>query len=143
MESQKSTSPEESSNETDYPGIAYRAKAASIDGILLIVFLALLNSIISSFNRVPDGFKIAGFLFVFVFYDPLFTCFTGGTIGHKLMGIRVKKLNNEESNINFFVAVIRFLIKAFLGWISLLSVNMNPKKQALHDQFVRSIVLFK
>jgi uncharacterized RDD family membrane protein YckC len=43
--------------------------------------------------------RIAAFLFVFVFYDPIFTSLFGGTLGHIMFGIRVKG-EDDESNIS-------------------------------------------
>lgn len=129
--------------EVNYPSVAERAKAASIDGIILIVIMALINGLFSQFDEIPVFLSVASFLFVFVLYDPMLTTFSGGTIGHKSMGIRVRQVQNEKKNINFFSALFRFLVKALLGWISLLMVNFNAKKLAIHDRVASSVVVYK
>ena len=78
---------------------------------------------------------------LFILYDPLFISIYGGTIGHSYSNINVKSEKEVTKNISFVMAVIRFLIKTSLGWISLLTVTSNSKKQALHDLVAKSIVL--
>jgi len=66
----------------------------------------------------------------------------GGTIGHFLIGIRVKRERKPEKNIIFPFALIRFVVKATLGWISLLTVSNNLKRKAIHDHMIGSVVIY-
>ena len=59
-----------------------------------------------------------------------------------LIGIRVKRESDEKRNILFPLAIVRFIVKAFLGIISLLTVYSSEKKKAIHDILVGSIVLY-
>ncbi len=97
----------------------------------------------SVFEHVPDNAKIIAFIFIFFLYDPIFTSVFGGTIGHMMFGIRVKREKNQMKNILFPLAIIRFLVKALLGWISLLTISGNKKRKAIHDFLVGSVVVFK
>ncbi|MDH7445829.1 RDD family protein [Aquimarina sp. 2201CG14-23] len=126
-----------------YPGLFDRIKAIIIDSIVLIIFMIIITDIFSSLDNVSDNARIIAFLFIFLLYDPICTSFFGGTIGHNLIGIRIRQENNPEKNILFSVALFRYLVKALLGWISLFSVMNNEKRQAIHDFMAKSVVVYK
>ncbi|MEL0300720.1 MAG: RDD family protein [Flavobacteriaceae bacterium] len=126
-----------------YPGVSDRIKAAVTDSFVMVVFMVILTITFSQFANVPDSFRIAGFVFIFLVYDPLFTSLFGGTVGHMIMNIQVKRSSNSEKNILFPFAIIRYIVKVLLGWISLLTVGSNKKHLAIHDMVVSSIVLYK
>lgn len=127
----------------NFPGVSERVKAAVTDSIILVGFMMTTAYIFSTFAHVPDIVRIVAFVFIFVLYDPIFTSTFGGTIGHFIMGIRVKRVSDQEKNILFPFAIIRFIVKAFLGWISLLTVSGNEKRKAIHDSIVGSVVVYK
>ncbi|WP_319501667.1 RDD family protein [uncultured Draconibacterium sp.] len=127
----------------NYPGVFVRVKAVITDSVLLLVFMLGVVALFDRFENVPDFARIAAFVFIFLLYDPLFTSLFGGTIGHFLFGIRVKRANNPEKNILFPLAVIRYIIKALLGWLSLITVSGNKKAKAIHDMVVQSVVIYK
>jgi len=128
--------------EEKYPGIIDRVKAVMTDSIVIIILMFIATYIFSNFENVPDNARIIAFIFVFGLYDPLLTSLFGGTIGHMMLGIRVKKDKDYKKNILFHIAIIRFLSKALLGWISLLTVSGNEKKKAIHDYLVGSVVVY-
>jgi len=128
--------------EENYPGILDRVKAIFIDGIVIIVYMFIVSYIFSLFENVPDNARIIAFVFIFFLYDPLFTSLLGGTIGHMIIGIRVKRELNEQKNIKFPSAILRYIVKASLGWISLLTITANKKGKAIHDMLVGSVVVY-
>ncbi len=125
-----------------YPGVSARVKAVVIDSFVLVVLILLVTLLFSFFDSIHDYVRIGAFVLIFGLYDPVMTSLFGGTIGHMIIGIRVKREKDETKNILFPIALIRFLIKASLGWISLLTVMSNKKGKALHDMVVKSIVRF-
>jgi uncharacterized RDD family membrane protein YckC len=127
----------------NYPGVADRVKAILADSMVLIIFLFIVTYTFSAFKHVPDSARIIAFIFIFFLYDPIFTSVFGGTIGHFVIGIRVKRDKNPMKNILFPLAIIRFFVKLLLGWISLLTVSGNRKRKAIHDYLVGSVVLYK
>lgn len=127
---------------TTYPGLAVRVKAIITDSFIMMIFIIVTSIILSKFNTVSDSIRISAFIFIFFLYDPLFTSLFGGTLGHMAWGLRVKRENNETKKIYFHVAIIRFIIKATLGWISLLTITGNNKGKAIHDYIAGSIVIF-
>ena len=84
--------------EQNYPGVSKRVRAAVTDSLVLAVLMVLTTYIISNFENVPDIARISAFIFIFVLYDPIFTSSFGGTIGHMIIGIRVKRENNQGKN---------------------------------------------
>lgn len=126
-----------------YPGVSTRVKAVMTDSIILIVFMIGASHLFELFNHVPDFARVTAFVFIFLLYDPLFTSIFGGTFGHMIFGIRVKRDSNKDKNILFPLALLRYITKALLGWISLLTVSGNKKGKAIHDIVVRSIVIYK
>ncbi|WP_321372228.1 RDD family protein [uncultured Draconibacterium sp.] len=125
-----------------YPGVFLRVKAVVIDSVVLILVMLGAVDLFDSFNSVPDFARIAAFVFIFLLYDPLLTSVFGGTIGHFLFGIRVKRANNPKKNILFPLAVVRYMIKALLGWLSLITVTGNKRAKAIHDIVVKSVVVY-
>lgn len=124
---------------TVLPGIFERVKALVLDSIVLIL-LMIFFTYAFSLVTIPDWLRGVSFLFVFVFYDPLMTSFT---VGHKVVGIAVKRVNERTRNISLIRAVIRFVVKSSLGVISLFYVTSNDENQALHDLLAGSIVVYK
>ncbi len=128
---------------TVLPGIFERVKALVLDSIVLILLRIFITYAFSILATIPDWVRGVSFLFVFVFYDPLLTSFMGGTVGHKVVGIAVKRVNERTRNISLIRAVIRFVVKSSLGVISLCYVTPNDENQALHDLLAGSIVVYK
>ena len=126
-----------------YPSISERIKAAFIDGLILVALMFAISQLFAQFEEVSNFFRIGAFLLIFAFYDPLLTSLFAGTIGHQIVGLNVKKVGDESRNISFGFALLRFLLKAALGWISMLTVGSNEKKQAIHDFAIQSVVVYK
>ena len=124
-----------------YANLQNRIKAAVIDSILLIVMMYSITEILKFFNNVPSSLRMYLFILFFFLYEPLMVSILGFTAGHYYFDIKVKKENNHIKNIAFPLAVLRFILKFFLGWVSLLSVTGTVKKQAIHDKVVNSVVL--
>ena len=121
--------------------ISLRIKAVFIDTMLFIIFAYIISETLTRFEDVPVFLRISLFTLIFVLYDPLFVSLFGGTIGHSYVKIKVKSKTNPQKNISFFQALIRYVLKYTLGWISLLTISGNSEKRALHDMAGGSIVL--
>lgn len=124
-----------------YPGLFTRVKAAVVDSILVFVLIMLASEVLADFEQVATWVRIVVFVFIFVLYEPLFISAFGMTIGHNLLKIKVQKDHPEGGNINIFLAIIRFVIKYMLGWISLTTIMSNEKRKALHDIATNTIVV--
>jgi len=113
------------------------------DTLVLIVLMIVAVQMFAAMPNVPDALRIGAFVFIFGLYDPLCTSTLGGTLGHRAMKLRVKRADDRTRNIVLPLAVVRFIIKALLGWISLLTVTGHEKRQALHDMAIGSVVLYR
>ncbi len=128
-------------SEVKYGVLILRIKAIVVDSLVLMGFGIAASSILSKFDNVPVAVRIIVFLFIFILYDPIFTCLVGGTIGHLIMGLRVRQSKDETRKIIFPFAVLRFIFKVLLGWISLVTVPGDEKKKAIHDSIAGSVVI--
>lgn len=124
-----------------YGSLVKRVKATLIDFIVIMVLGLLVSEVFSRINDLPDYARIIAFCFVFFLYDPIFVSLFGYTIGQFLLGLRVRRNNNESFKILFPIAFIRFILKVVLGWISLLTITGNNKKMAIHDMVANSVVI--
>ena len=124
-----------------YAGLQNRIKAAVVDGILLMIMMYSVTEILKYFSDVPSSLRMCLFLLLFVLYEPLMVSILGFTAGHYYFDIKVKREDNQNKNILFPLALLRFILKFLLGWISLLSISSTDKKQAIHDKVVNSVVL--
>lgn len=126
----------------NYPRIFDRIKALFTDYVVILASMVAVSFIFEQFEEVSEETRIFVFVFILFLYDPIFTSIFGGTIGHMFIGLRVRRDPDEEKNIVFPIAVIRFLLKTLLGWISLLTIMSNEKGKAIHDSVVGSVVVY-
>ncbi len=124
----------------EYPYLLDRVKAVTIDFLLILLIFVLFSYIFEVFDAVPTALRVLVYLGCAFVYEPLMVS-RGGTIGHRLMGLTVKKARDFNKNLSFGVAIMRFIIKAPLGGLSMFT--LNEKKQGLHDLATKSIVLYK
>lgn len=65
----------------------------------------------------------------------------GATIGNDKMKIRVRSVANPEKRINLFLAIIRFIFKILLGWLSFITFFTSSRNRAIHDIVSGSVVI--
>jgi uncharacterized RDD family membrane protein YckC len=123
-----------------YPQLSERVQSSFIDMLLVLILLFPISAVLDRFDPVPDWVRIAVFVALFLLYEPLCTCL-GGTLGNYIKGLRVKRVGNTGKRINFLQAVVRYIIKVALGWVSFLTIHGTPKRRALHDLAVGSVML--
>lgn len=125
-----------------YPRLIRRVRAVLIDSVLVpvTVFGALILGDAIGVSHVYG--KVALALVPIFVLEPGLVAVTGGTIGHHLLRIRVTTIDGQR-NINIFAAIIRFIAKLLLGWLSFIFVLTTKKHQAVHDLLARSVVVHK
>jgi uncharacterized RDD family membrane protein YckC len=126
--------------EIEYPALSDRIQSTFIDTFSIILMMFAFSSVLESFNNVSDWIRILLFITVWIIYDPLCTTL-GCTIGNYVKGIRVRQRDNHELRISFLQALIRYIFKIFLGWLSFLTIHSNAERRALHDMVVGSVVV--
>ena len=127
--------------EREYALLPDRVKAAFIDAVVLVALMYLTSEILALFDNVPDYVRMSLFILFTFLYDPIFTSVFGKTIGHSYSGIKVQQDNDSNKKVIFPLALIRFIIKYLLGWLSFLTVTGDERRKAIHDYAAKSIVL--
>ncbi|OAZ05495.1 RDD family protein [Flavobacterium succinicans] len=123
----------------EYPSILDRIKSTTIDTIIIIGFMYLASEILNLFENVPNYFRMIVFAGIWL-YEPILTAF-GATIGNDKMEIRVRSNSDHSKKINLFQAVIRFIIKILLGWLSFITVFSSKKSRTIHDYLSGSVMI--
>ena len=77
-----------------------------------------------------------------VVLEPGLVAFTGGTLGHHIMGLRIRDASRDQ-NIGMLRVTARAIIQTFLGWLSFIFVLVTQKHQALHDYFTSTLVVLR
>ena len=132
----------EINDQIPYVRISRRIKALSIDTIVLVMAFALVLFVAAKLN-IHRSTTAAVFIILIVgSLEPVFVAFTGSSIGHHLVGLRVRHVNSDK-RLNIFLSYIRFLTKLPLGLLSFISILTTRKHQAIHDLLSRSIVVHK
>jgi uncharacterized RDD family membrane protein YckC len=108
-----------------------------------IILISIASVLIEKQGNIPYLDTCRNFCLLLYIYEPLLIALAGGTIGHHILGVRIKKVKQSEKKINMLQASIRFITKITLGWLSFLTVTGSPRKRAIHDMASGSIVLFK
>jgi len=125
--------------EIKYPTILQRYLSSFIDGMLLLLFFFLSLSLIKGTDQMTSTIRFLLPICIIFLYEPLFTS-KACTLGQLLMGIRVRKISNNE-NISIIKAYVRYILKILLGFISLFSILFSEKSRAIHDFSSGSIVV--
>ncbi|GAB4284797.1 MAG: signal peptidase I [Marinilabiliales bacterium] len=137
MNSQKSNQQEEK-----YPIMSKRISALFFDIIIYVLLFQLADQIFTMTGSDNKLIKVVLFLGFGILYEGLFTSILGCTIGHFIMNIRVKQIDNETKNIGIIHAILRVIFKAAFGIISFFSVSFNKERRAIHDYVAKSVVVF-
>ena len=125
-----------------YPRLIRRVQAFIIDSFIFSFVSVGLFLLVTPFEVEPIWVRIVIVFVPIFFFEPVLVSYTGGTIGHHLLKLKVQDVSNAK-NINIFLAFIRFILKSILGVISLMFILTTRKHQAIHDFFANSIVAYK
>jgi len=128
--------------ETEYPSLSARLQSIFIDMIFLIVLMIATSSLLDHFPNAPGWIRAVAFIAIFAIYEPACLAF-GCTIGNYIKGIRVKKFADTNSRINILQALLRYIVKLSLGWISFLTMHSNPERRAIHDMASGSVMIYR
>lgn len=127
--------------EARYPLLGDRIQSTFIDTLFIVFCMLILANVFDWYQNTPDSVRAASFIGLWFLYEPLCTSF-GATIGNYIKGIRVRRYNDTSKRIIFPLAVIRYALKVFLGWISFLTIHSNKERRAIHD-FASGSVMIK
>ncbi|RDC64893.1 RDD family protein [Adhaeribacter pallidiroseus] len=123
-----------------YPSIRRRLLSYSVDLFIVICVFMLVGVIIDLAGTAPDWLRGFILLFMLFLYEPVFVSIFGGTLGYQLFRMRVVNEKTYE-NLPFLLAVWRFVVKLFFGWLSFLTATFNPRRRAIHDLFAGALMV--
>ena len=139
-----------------YAGFFVRLSAYIIDCIIVGIALLIIRIpkiIIYMMN--PDVFFLKPMLFEFSIFDVvihlcgityfiLMTYYCGGTLGKKLLNLKVCKANDEK--LSLFTVVYRESIGRYLSglilFIGYIIIGVDSKKRGLHDMLSDTLVVY-
>jgi uncharacterized RDD family membrane protein YckC len=122
------------------PSIKTRYISMFIDMIIILLISLGVSALFSKIGYVADYVRGLVFLVVIFLYEPILVSI-GSTPGQILMNIRVIRFNDPEKKFPFPLALLRFIVKVFLGWLSFLTVTFNVNRRAIHDFLAGSIMI--
>jgi len=122
------------------PSIKIRYFSTLIDVIVIVGFSLGVTTLFELLGEVPGYIRGIAFLFIFILYEPLLVSF-GCTVGQFVTNIRVRNFKDTSKKLKLHLAILRTIIKATLGWVSLITITFNKNRLAIHDYISNSIVL--
>lgn len=135
-----------SMTETEVRGPVYatftaRARALVMDAVIISVAAVALLFISTLMENVPGSgaLSVIGLFALLVLYEPIMVARFGATIGHQRANLRVVS-DRTGGPPNFLVALVRFILKAILGFVSFATMLFTQRHQAFHDFITRTTV---
>jgi uncharacterized RDD family membrane protein YckC len=124
-----------------YATFTARARALVTDAVIISVAVVALLFLWTLMESVPgSGGMLVVVLFVLVIlYEPIMVALFGATIGHRRSNLRVVS-DRTGGPPGFFAALVRFLLKAILGFGSFATMLLTQRHQAFHDFITRTTV---
>jgi len=124
-----------------YANFPRRLDALSVDSVVLVAFSLLvfvvLAPLLENITAARVGLVICWWVTLFL-YEPVLV-WRGGTIGHRIMNVRVVD-NRTQRNVSLPKAFARFGVKGLLGILSFFTMNFSRRHQAAHDILTNSSV---
>jgi uncharacterized RDD family membrane protein YckC len=124
-----------------YPSLMIRVQALLFD--LFVVGAIVFNSSRTFFSDYQGEYmllKILLFVLALLVYESIANT-TGGTLGYRTMGLKIRRFGELNKKLRFSQAFVRSIMKFAFGWISFLSVNVDPHRRAMHDKASGAVVL--
>ena len=125
-----------------YTKLSRRIKALLYDGLALAGGLFITIFLVTALKLQPPLIESVLIIFIVISIEPFFISITGSSIGHHIVGLRVRR-SKTDKRLNIFFSYLRFMTKLPLGIISFFLVLTTRKHQAFHDLVSSSIVVHK
>ncbi len=123
-----------------YPTVFRRYLGSLVDGMIVLSAMVGGGLLISNVGPQLTWLRGAWLGFVLFGYEPLFTSL-GATVGQRVLKYRVRRHDDRARTISFPAAVLRYVIKLFLGFISFFTMSFNSEQRAIHDMAAGSVVI--
>jgi hypothetical protein len=113
-----------------------------LDLVIVIILSFLASSVLDNMEDPPNWVRIALFFGIWLLYEPLLTAFAV-TPGQFIKGIRVRQERDRSKRIGVFPALVRYITKIILGWISFLSMHTFPLNVFIKNKSPGASAAFK
>jgi uncharacterized RDD family membrane protein YckC len=123
-----------------FPPLWKRIGATLIDIYFTIMLAYAMVSILPA--SFADQFRLAIFGFA-ILYDPICNSTLGYTFGAFIFKFRVRNEADTTRKLSFPKALLRFITKSLLGWMSFLTIHSDSMRRAIHDRVAGSVVIAK
>ena len=130
----------ENPEQAEYPLLGDRFQSSFIDLVLIVILMFVFASILDRYEHVPDWIRIVLFISLWAAYEPVCTSL-GCTVGNYIKGIRVRQHDAATKRINIFQALVRYVVKIGLGWVSFLTIHSNKERRAIQDFMAGSVMI--
>ncbi|OEJ99762.1 RDD family protein [Roseivirga misakiensis] len=127
----------------NYPATSFRVKASLIDAVLILLIMVISAYLIDSVGAVPDWVRAMVMIILFVIYEPLTVGIAGGTLGHRIQGLEVRRVSDTSQRIGLMMAIIRVVFKFALGLFSILTSYLRSDNRCIHDLVCGSVVVYR
>jgi len=125
-----------------YPRLLRRVRAGLIDSLIFAVLIYVWVFSLDLLEGASVAMKVAPFVAALLVMEPGLVAWTGGTVGHHVMGLRVRDAT-RECNLGLLRAIVRAAGRSLLGWVSLIFVLVTHRHQASHDYMSGSVVVLR
>jgi uncharacterized RDD family membrane protein YckC len=120
-----------------YPNVLRRWLGTVLDWIFIFVVLIAIAKL--GVEPESEGWVMALVVVFVLLYEPLLTIY-GCTLGQFAMRMRVRD-ETTLGRITLSQAYYRIFVKYFLGWISVLTLPFQKRRQAIHDLVTGTLVV--
>ncbi|TAL24623.1 MAG: RDD family protein [Nitrospirae bacterium] len=127
-------------NELIYATLPLRIKASIIDSLILIGLLVCIPLALAPLLKGTNSSLGILMYSPFLLLEPLLVSFFGSTIGQYFFGIKVVR-QDDLLKCPLHLSFVRYYVKAFLGWLSMIYMFFSKRHQAIHDHLAKTLVI--
>jgi uncharacterized RDD family membrane protein YckC len=133
--------PQAGEHAAPYARFTRRLHALALDAILYstaLVFMVLAAPVVEG-SAIRERLFFGVVFVSMVLYEPILVVTAGGTLGHRWANLKVVD-RKSGANLGILRALVRFLVKALIGWLSFVTMAFTRRHQAIHDLVTGSFV---
>ncbi|MFN8415121.1 MAG: signal peptidase I [Cytophagaceae bacterium] len=123
------------------PAIIRRIQYNTIDLLFNIIILLILTNLVPVFSSLPTILNWALFGGIGLAYEVIFYNLMRSTPGQDIMGIFLRKFEEQNIYPDKKTVITRFLIKYYLFPVVIVSIFLNKQRRGLHDKYTGTILL--
>ena len=124
-----------------YARAAPRLQAWLRDGLVQVGIVALcLTAAVMLGTPMATRAIVISAMATILFYEPVCIAVAGGTIGHLSLNLRIARAS-DLGRVSFGRALLRTVVKAFVGIWVFMAIYFTRRSQGLHDLAAGTVVV--